>query len=57
MLRDALLHYFRVHVVDDGPVGPGSTFHAAEREVAHAKLFQYAAMVEEVRALCTIDSL
>ena len=46
--RASLLHYFRVQVVDGDPVGPGSTFHPAERQAAHQKLLQYAAMVEEV---------
>lgn len=48
MRRDALLHYFRVEVKGDNPVGPGSTFNEGERKLAHQKLLQYAAMVERV---------
>lgn len=55
--REALLHYFRVEVVADDPLGPGSTFNAGERATAKQRLFEYAGMVEQVSWLWHAPSI
>lgn len=48
MCRSAMLHYFRVVVVDDDLTAPGSTFNDNERARAHADLFEFASLVQQV---------
>ena len=53
--RSALLHYFRVEVVNNDPVGPGSTFHAVARLMAHDHLVcEHGRGGEAAAYLCTL---
>lgn len=57
MCRSALLHYFRIVVVDEDLCAPGSTFNEAERTQAHKNLFSYASMVQQVGPAAEITYL
>ncbi|DBB03152.1 TPA: hypothetical protein ACH3X1_013321 [Trebouxia sp. C0004] len=46
-LRSALLHYFRIVVVDDDLLAPGSTFNNDVRHQAQGNLLRYASLVEQ----------
>ncbi|DBA98166.1 TPA: hypothetical protein ACH3X1_014785 [Trebouxia sp. C0004] len=45
--KSALLHYFRIVVVDDDLLAPGSTFNNDVRHQAQGNLLRYASLVEQ----------